>query len=62
MTTSKAIKAYMKLMPVMPIKAAKDEKERKDNTDSFKVAFIDILKDAGLGPEAPMLDHEGTKT
>ena len=62
MTTSKAIKVYMKLMPVMPIEAAKDEQERKDNTESFKAVFIDVLKDAGLEPNAPMLDHEGTKT
>jgi hypothetical protein len=52
----------MKLMPVLPIKAAKDEEKRKENTESFKAAFIDILKDAGLEPEAPMLDPEGTKT
>jgi hypothetical protein len=51
---SKAIEAYMKLAAVMPNAPAKDNEERKGNTEAFRMTFIDILKEAGLGPDTPM--------
>jgi len=58
---SKAIEAYMKLAAVMPNAPAKDDEERKGNTEAFRKTFIDILKEAGLGPDTPMIDDSMPK-
>ena len=58
---SKAIEAYMKLAAVMPNAPAKDNEERKGNNEAFRMTFIDILKEAGLGPDTPMIDDSMPK-
>jgi hypothetical protein len=61
LSPSKAIEAYMKLAAVMPNAPAKDDKERKENIESFKNAFLDILKKAGVEPDTPMIDDSMPK-
>ena len=51
----------MKLAAVMPNAPAKDDEERKGNTEAFRKTFIDILKEAGLGPDTPMIDDSMPK-
>ena len=51
----------MKLTAVMPNAPAKDVEERKGNTEAFRMTFIDILKEAGLGPDTPMIDDSMPK-
>ena len=58
---SKAIEAYMKLAAVMPNAPAKDDEQRKRNTEAFRMTFIEILKEAGLGPDTPMIDDSMPK-
>jgi hypothetical protein len=58
---SKAIEAYMKLAAVMPNAPANDDEERKGNTEAFRTTFIDILNEAGLGPDTPMIDDSMPK-
>ena len=58
---SKAIEAYMKLAAVMPNAPAKDDEERRGNTEAFRMTFIDILKEVGLGPDTPMIDDSMPK-
>ena len=58
---SKAIEAYMKLAAVMPNAPTKDDEERKGNTEAFRMSFIDILKEVGLGPDTPMIDDSMPK-
>ena len=58
---SKAIEAYMKLAAVMPNAPARDDEERKENTEAFRKTFIDILKEADLGPDTPMIDDSMPK-
>ena len=53
---SKAIEAYMKLAAVMPNVPAKDDEERNRNSKAFRKTFTDILMEAGLGPDTPMID------
>ena len=58
---SKAIEAYMKLMLVIPTEAAKNDEEREKNSEAFKVAFLEVLQEAGVDPNAPMLDESAPK-
>ena len=61
LSPSKAIEAYMKLVRALPTEPAKDDDERKKNTEAFKVAFTEVLEEAGFEPNAPMLDDHGVK-
>jgi hypothetical protein len=61
LSPSKAIEAYMKLVWALPTEPAKDDEERKRNTEAFKVAFTEVLEEAGFEPNAPMLDDNGVK-
>jgi hypothetical protein len=58
---SKAIEAYMRLTAVMPNAPTKDDEERRGNTEAFRKTFIDILKEAGLGLDTPMIDDSMPK-
>lgn len=57
---SKAIEAYMKLSPGLSITPAKDDDDREFITEEFERLFLEILLDAGFGPDEPMLDNAGT--
>jgi hypothetical protein len=61
LSPSKATEAYMKLVAVIPNEAAKNDEERKRNTEEFRVAFIEVLEDAGFDHDTLMMDEDGTK-
>ena len=61
LSPSKAIEAYMKLAAVIPDGPAKDDEERKRNTAAFRKTFIDILNEAGMDPDTPMVDDSMPK-
>jgi hypothetical protein len=61
MSLSNTIEAYMRLVPVIPTVPARDDEERKRNSDIFKVAFLEVLKDAGFEPDSPMMDEAAPK-
>ena len=61
LSPSQAIEAYMKLEAVMPTKPAKDDEERTRNSTAFRTAFIEVLKEAGLEADAPMVDENMPK-
>lgn len=48
-------------MAVIPTQAAKSDKEKHINTESFKEVFAEVLEDAGLDENTPMLDEDGPK-
>jgi hypothetical protein len=58
---SQAIEAYTKLMVVIPTEPAKNDKEREDNSLAFKAAFLEVLEEAGVDPNVPMLDESAPK-
>jgi len=62
LSPSKAIEAYMKLAAVMPNTRANDNEERKRTSEAFRITFLDILKEAGFGPDTPMIDDSMPKT
>lgn len=52
----------MKLEPFLSAKPAQDDKERKRNTEEFKKAFLEVLSEANVKEDTPMLEEMGTKT
>ena len=62
LTPTQAIEAYLKLEPTLSVGPAKDDEERKRNSDAFKVAFTQVLLDANLDADTPMLDPNASKT
>jgi len=61
LTPKQAIEAYLKLEPALSVGPAKDDEERKRNSEAFKAAFIEVLSDANLDADAPMLDPDTSK-
>ena len=61
LTPSQAIDAYLKLEPYLSVGPAKDDQERKSNSDAFESAFCEVLADAGLEADAPMVTTDTTK-
>jgi hypothetical protein len=61
LTPTEAIDAYMKLEPALSVGPAKDYEERKRNSEAFEAAFIQVLSDAKLEADAPMLDPDTSK-
>ena len=61
LSPSQAIEAYMKLEAVMPTETAKDDQERRRNSAAFRTAFLEVLKEAGFEPDAPMVDENMPK-
>jgi hypothetical protein len=61
LTPAEAIEAYLKLEPVLSVGPAKDDEERKRNSKAFEAAFIQVLLDAKLEADAPMLDPDSSK-
>jgi hypothetical protein len=59
--SSEAIEAYRKLEPAMSVGAAKDDQERKRNSEAFEAAFREVLSDAGLEADTPMITTDATK-
>jgi hypothetical protein len=51
----------MKLVRALPTEPAKDDKVKRKNTEEFRVAFTEVLKEAGFEPNALMLDDHGVK-
>jgi len=51
----------MKLEAVMPTEPAKDDQERRRNSTAFRTAFLEVLKEAGFEPDAPMVDENMPK-
>jgi hypothetical protein len=51
----------MKLEAVIPKEPAKDERERKKNSTAFKTVFEEVLKEAGLEADTPMMDENMPK-
>ena len=62
MSPSKAIEAYMKLEAVLPKQPASDNHERGRNSTAFKVAFLEVLEEAGFEADTPMVDENMPKT
>jgi hypothetical protein len=62
LTPSQAINAYLKLEPSLSVGMAKDDQERKKNSDAFEAAFCEVLADAGIEADAPMVTTDTTKT
>ncbi len=58
---SQAIEAYTKLMLVIPTEPAKNDKEREENSRAFKAGLLEVLEEASIDPNAPMLDESGPK-
>jgi hypothetical protein len=61
LSLSQAIEAYTKLMLVIPTEPAKNDKEREENSNAFKAAFLEVLEEAGVDPNAPILDESAPK-
>jgi len=61
LTPSQAIDAYLKLEPALSVGPAKDDDERKRNSEAFDAAFREVLSDAGLEANAPMITTDTTK-
>ena len=61
LTPKQAIEAYLKLEPALSVGPAKDDEERKRNSEAFNAAFIEVLSDANLDADAPMLDPDTSK-
>ena len=61
LTPSQAIDAYQKLEPSLSVGPAKDDQERKRNSEAFETAFSEVLSDAGLEADAPMITADATK-
>jgi hypothetical protein len=51
----------MKLEPALSVRPTKDYVERKRNSEAFEAAFIQVLSDAKLDADAPMLDPDTSK-
>jgi hypothetical protein len=51
----------MKLTVVIPTEPAKNDKEREENSHAFKAAFLEVLEEAGVDPNAPILDESAPK-
>lgn len=62
MTPSQAIDAYMKVAHLISVKPTQNDEERKSNSERFESAFRNVLEEASLKPDTPLLDKEGTKT
>ena len=62
MTVPKAIEAYMKLEPVLSVKPTQNNEERAKNTAEFKRVFLEVLSEANVKHDAPMLEDTETKT
>ncbi len=61
LTPSQATDAYLKLEPALSVGPAKDDDERKRNSEAFETAFLEVLSDAGLEANAPMVVTDTTK-
>jgi hypothetical protein len=61
-TPSQAIDAYQKLEPTLSVRPTKDEDERRRNTEAFKSAFTEVLVEAKLTADTPMMDKTSPKT
>jgi len=59
--SSEAIDAYRKLEPALSVGPAKDDEERKRNSEAFEAAFCEVLSDAGLEADTPMITTDTTK-
>ena len=59
--SSEAIEAYQKLEPALSVGPAKDDEERKRNSEAFEAAFREVLSDAGLEADTPMITTDVTK-
>lgn len=61
LSPSQAIEAYTKLLPALSVKPAENRSKLEENTQIFETAFENVLTDAGLTRDAPMLNEEGPK-
>jgi uncharacterized protein (UPF0147 family) len=48
-------------MLVIPTEPAKNDKEREENSRAFKAGLLEVLEEASIDPNAPMLDESGPK-
>lgn len=61
-TVSQAIEAYIKLAPYLSVTPSQEEQTKKANSRRFEEVFRQVLADAGLSVDTPMLDKAETKT
>jgi hypothetical protein len=51
----------MKLEALMPRRPARDGQERSQNSTVFRMAFLEVLKEAGFEADTPMIDESMPK-
>ncbi len=58
---SDTIPGHRRISEALSVGPAKDDQERKSNSDAFESAFCEVLADASLEADAPMVTTDTTK-